>query len=108
MRGIPATSPTLSAQRRDPGRLRVIRTAGQRPSGVSRTAGARRGAGQDLMNLDLNVMNLDLNVPGQPLALGRIRPIRWRVPSFLDLGTMVSEDPCGEGGRSSGRLPEAS
>jgi hypothetical protein len=31
-----------------------------------------------------------------------------RMLSGLDLGTMASEDVCGEGGRSSGRLAEAS
>ena len=33
---------------------------------------------------------------------------RVEMLSCLDLGTMASEDLCGEGGHSSGRLPEAS
>ena len=48
----------------------------QRPSGVSRKLGARDGAGQ-------NLMNLDLNAPGQPLALSRIRPVRVLVRNLL-------------------------
>jgi hypothetical protein len=31
-----------------------------------------------------------------------------RMLNCLDLGTIASEDLCGEGGHSSGRLPEAS
>jgi hypothetical protein len=38
----------------------------------------------------------------------RMQSPACEILSCLDLGTMVSEDLCGEGGHSSGRLSEAS
>jgi hypothetical protein len=45
---------------------------------------------------------------GHPMARDGPEAKAVRVLSCLDLGTIASEDPCSEGGHSSGRLSEAS
>jgi hypothetical protein len=47
-------------------------------------------------------------LPERQATVRRMRSPTGEILSCLDLGTMVSEDLCSEGGYSSGRLSEAS
>jgi hypothetical protein len=46
--------------------------------------------------------------PERRVTVRRMQRPTCEILNCMDLGTMVSEDPCSEGGRSSGRLSEAS
>jgi len=47
-------------------------------------------------------------LPERRVTVRRMQSPTCEILNCLDLGTMVSEDLCSEGGHSSGRLPEAS